>query len=238
MNLSGIMTAGYNDVSGNQISSSHGLDVGGNGTLSGSYYNPNFLSFNFSPYFGQSRQSSELRSLFNGGGFDFSTNIFGGSHFPGSVSYNRAWNSQGTFNVPGLPNYTTEGSSEGFNITWSELLPDVPSLMVSFADGSSEYSVLGAPQNGNNGFRNLSLRSNYRLAGFDLTAGYLLGKSHSEIPLVTGDQSIQKVNSDNNSFLLVRRTLCRCRGPLELPLHGPISIPTISVPATTAWWIR
>jgi len=201
MNLNGIMTAGYNDVYGNQITSSHGLDLGGNGTLSGSYYDPNFLSFNLSPYFGQSRQNSEFRSLFNGGGFDFSTSIFGGSHFPGSVSYNRAWNSQGTFNLPGLSNYTTEGNSQGFNITWSELLPDLPSLMVSFNDGSSDYSVIGAQQHGSNGFRNLSLRSNYRAAGFDLTAGYMLGRSHSEIPLVTGDQSVQAVHSDNNSFL-------------------------------------
>jgi hypothetical protein len=33
LNLNGIMTAGYNGVYGNQINSSHGLNVGGNGTL-------------------------------------------------------------------------------------------------------------------------------------------------------------------------------------------------------------
>ncbi len=184
LNLSGIMTAGYNDVFGNQITSSHGLDVGGNGTLAGSYYDPNFLTFNLSPYYDQSRQSSEFRSLFNGGGFDFASNIFGGSHFPGAISYTRSWNSQGTFNMPGLTDYTTNGSSRGLNISWSELLPDMPSLMVSFADGSSEYSVIGSNQDGSNGFHNLSLRSGYRISGFDLSAGYNLGSSHSQIPLV------------------------------------------------------
>jgi hypothetical protein len=206
------MNAGYNAVYGNQISSSHGLDLGGNGTLSGSYYNPNFLSFNFSPYYGQTRQNSEFRSLFNGGGFDLSTNIFGGSHFPGSISYTRAWNSQGTFNMPGLTNYTTKGNSQGLNISWSELLPDLPSLMVSFSDGNSNYSVIGSNQDGSNGFRNLSLRSAYRIAGFALNAGYIIGTSHSEIPLVAGDQSLQKVTSDNNSFIF--------SASHALPMHG------------------
>ncbi len=212
MNLSGIMTGGYNGVYGNQINASHGLNFGGNGTLSGSYYNPNFLSFNFSPYYDQSRENSEFRSLFNGGGFDFSSNIFGGSHFPGAFSYTRSWNSQGTFSMPGVSDYTTDGNSQGLNITWSELLPDVPSLMVSFSDGSSDYSVIGAKQDGSNSFHNLSLRSGYRVSGFDLTAGYMLGSSHADVPLVSGNQTVQKVNSDYNTFIF--------SASHRLPMHG------------------
>lgn len=212
LNLNGIMTAGYNGVYGNQINSSHGLNVGGNGTLSGSYYNPNFLSFSFSPYYDQSRQNSEFRSLFNGGGFDFSSSIFGGSHFPGSFSYTRSWNSQGTFSMPGLSDYTTSGNSQGLNISWSELLPDWPSLTVSFSDGNSDYSVLGAKQDGSNSFRNFSLRSGYRIAGFDLTAGYSIGTSHADVPLVSGDQTVRKVNSDNNTFIF--------SASHRLPMHG------------------
>lgn len=215
MNLNGVMTGGYNGVYGNQINSNHGLNFGGNGTLSGSYYDPNFLSFNLSPYYDQSRQSSEFRSLFNGGGFDFSTNIFGGSHFPGAFSYNRAWNSQGTFNMPGLADYTTNGNSQGLNISWSELVPDWPSLMVTFSDGSSNYSVVGSNQDGSNSFRNFSLRSGYRAAGFDLSAGYTLGTSNAEIPLVSGDQTVQKVTSDNNTFLFTASH--------QLPMHGSFS---------------
>jgi hypothetical protein len=212
MNLNGIVTGGYNGVYGNQITSNHGLNFGGNGTLFGSYYNPNFLSFSFSPYYDQSRQNSEFRSLFNGGGFDFSSNIFGGSHFPGSFSYTRSWNSQGTFSMPGLADYTTEGNSQGFNISWSELLPDWPSLIVSFSDGSSDYSVIGAKQDGSNSFHNLSLRSGYRIADFDLTAGYTMGTSHADVPLVSGDQTVQKVQSDYNTFLF--------SASHRLPMHG------------------
>jgi hypothetical protein len=212
MNLNGIMTGGYNGVYGNQINSSHGLNFGGNGTLSGSYYNPNFLSFNLSPYYDQSRQNSEFRSLFNGGGVDFSSNIFAGSHFPGAFSYSKAWNSQGTFSMPGLSDYTTSSNSQGLNIAWSELLPDWPSLMVSFADGSSDYSVVGAKQDGSNNFHNLSLRSGYRTAGFDLTAAYTKGSSHADVPLVSGDQTVQQVNSDYSTFLF--------SASHQLPMHG------------------
>ena len=212
LNLSGVMTGGYNGVYGNQINSNHGMNIGGNGTLSGSYYDPNFLSFSLSPYYDQARQSSEFRSLFNGGGFDFSSGIFGGSHFPGSFSYTRSWNSQGTFNMPGLADYTTDGNSQGLNISWSELLPDWPSLMASFSDGNSNYSVIGSNQDGSNSFRNFSLRSGYRVAGFDLTAGYAFGTSNANVPLVAGNQTVEKVTSDNNTFIF--------SASHQLPMHG------------------
>ncbi len=212
LNLNGIVSAGYDAVYGNQINSSHGLDLGGNGTLSGSYYNPNFLSFALSPYYDQSRQNSDFRSLFHGGGLNFSSNIFGGSHFPGSFSFAKGWNSQGSFGIPGLADYTTRGNNQGLNIAWSERLPDWPSLMASFSDGSSDYSVIGAKQNGSNGFRNFSLRSAYRIAAFDLSAGYSIGTSHSDIPLVSGDQTVRKVNSDNNTFTFTASH--------RLPMHG------------------
>jgi hypothetical protein len=200
MNLNGILSGGYNGVYGNQINSSHGMSVGGNGTLSGFYYNPNFLSFNLSPYYGQSRQNSDFRSLFNTGGFNFTSNIFGGSRFPGSFGFSKSWDSEGNFSMPGLPNYTTRGSGQGFNIGWSALVPDYPSLTVTFTDGSSEYSLLGSPQNGSSDYRHLDLHSGYQIAGFNLGAYYDLGYTNTSTPEVFGTQTTAKVNSDDNSF--------------------------------------
>ncbi|HET7442327.1 MAG TPA: hypothetical protein VFJ47_13575, partial [Terriglobales bacterium] len=150
LNLNGIMSAGYNGVYGNQINSSHGLNVGGNGTLSGSYYDPNFLNFNLSPYYNQSRQNSDSRSIFNDSGFDFTSNLFSGSHFPGSVGFSKSWDSQGILNLPGLQNYTTRSSGQGFNIGWGAFVPDWPSLTATFSDGHGDYSVPGTDLNGNN----------------------------------------------------------------------------------------
>src|SRR5579863_2528259 len=41
--LNGTLSAGYTGDYGNQIPSAHSLSFGGSGTLSGSYYNPNFV---------------------------------------------------------------------------------------------------------------------------------------------------------------------------------------------------
>ena len=66
------------------IPSDHSLSLGGTGTLSGFYYNPNFLSFTVSPYLNQARDNSAFQSISDASGVNFSSSIFGGSHFPGS----------------------------------------------------------------------------------------------------------------------------------------------------------
>ena len=214
-NLNGVVGAGYNDVWGSDISSSHALNLNGNGTLSGFYYNPNFVNFNFSPYYDQSSQNSESRSLFNSSGFEFNSGIFGGSHFPGSITFAKSWDSEGNFGIPGVPNYTTRGSGQGFGIGWGAFLPGLPSLSANFNTGSSEYSVLGAGQNGSNGYHNFNLRSNYSIAGFNLNAGYSVGSSVSEIPLVFGNDTIESVTSNNNSWFVSASHM--------LPMHGSAS---------------
>jgi hypothetical protein len=200
MNLNGIMSAGYNGVYGDPIQSSHGLNVGGNGTLSGFYYNPNFLSFNLSPYYNQARQNSDFRSLFNTGGVNFSSSIFAGSHFPGSIGFSKSWDAQGNFALPGQPDYTTLSSGQGFNIGWSAFVPDYPSLTATFTDGGSNYDVLGSSLKGSNSYRNLNLYSGYQVAGFNLNAFYNLGHTRTDTPEVFGSQALLEVNSDNSAF--------------------------------------
>jgi hypothetical protein len=216
MNLNGVVGVGYNDVWGSDISSSHSVNFNGNGTLSGYYYNPNFLNFNFSPYYNQSSQNSQSRSLFNSTGFEFNSGIFGGSHFPGSITFAKSWDSEGNFGIPGVPNYTTRGSGQGFGIGWGAFVSGFPSLSASFNTGSSEYSVLGADQNGSNGYHNFNVRSGYSIAGFNLNAGYNVGNSHSEIPLVFSNDTIEKVNSNNDSWFVSASHM--------LPMHGSASV--------------
>ena len=214
-NLNGTMGVGYNDVWGSDISSSHSLNLNGNGTLSGFYYNPNFINFNLSPYYNQSSQNSESRSLFNSTGVEFSSGIFGGSHFPGSITFAKSWNSEGNFGIPGVPNYTTRGDGQGFGIGWGAFFQGFPSLSANFNTGSSEYSVLGADQNGNNGYHNFNLRSNYSIAGFNMSAGYNIGSSHSEIPQIFGNDTIESITSDNHSWFASASHV--------LPMHGSAS---------------
>ena len=101
MKAGGLFTLGYTGDYGDQIQSSHGLNFGFDGNISGSYYNPNFLSFNVTPYYNQSRANSNYQSLTGASGVSATANLFTGSHFPGSVSYRNDYNSTGTFGLDG-----------------------------------------------------------------------------------------------------------------------------------------
>ena len=214
LNMNGVVSVNYNDIWGSDINSSHSVNFGGNGTLSGYYYDPNFLNFAFSPYYARSQANSESQSIFDTSGFEFSSNIFGGSHFPGSIGFSKSWDSQGSFGFPGVPNYTTRGNGQGFSIGWGAFLPGLPSLSATYSDGNSDYSVLGAEQDGNNVYHNFNLRSNYSIAGFNLNAAYNLGNSHSFVPAVFGNQA-ESYSSDNNAFLF--------GASHNLPMHGSAS---------------
>ncbi len=121
INAGGLFTVGYAGDYGNQIPSSHGLQFGASGNLSGYYYNPNFVNFNVTPYYNQSKADSDYQSLTNASGVAATANFFTGSHFPGSVTYRYDYNSTGTFGLAGVPNFTTQGNGQGFGVNWSAL---------------------------------------------------------------------------------------------------------------------
>lgn len=89
MNMNGTMSVGYSDDYSNTLASDHSIAGAGAADLTGSYYNPNFLSFDVQPYYNQSRLNSSFQSMTAASGVNASTRIFGGSHFPGSISYSR-----------------------------------------------------------------------------------------------------------------------------------------------------
>ena len=196
----GTISSGYSATYGNMTDSSHSWIVGGAATLTGSFYNPNFLSYNASIYLNQSRANSNFQSISNASGFNLSANIFGGSNFPGSISYSKAYDSEGNYAVPGLANFVTHGNSDTFGINWSENLPDAPSFSAGFQMGSSHYTVYGTNDLGENKFHSLNLHSAYKLTGFQMGAFYTKGGGHSVIPqMVAGFQSTE-THSDNDTY--------------------------------------
>jgi hypothetical protein len=170
--MAGDVNTGYSGGFGNQGGSDHGLGIGGSGTLAGSYYNPNFLSFSAQPYYNWSQANSDGVSIFDTGGYSGNVSIFGGSHFPGSISFNQVWDSTGTFGIPGVTGLTTKDSSRGFSIGWSELVPGLPSLSVSYARGSASGSVLGSDAETKVTTNSFGIQSGYRLAGWTLGAAF------------------------------------------------------------------
>jgi len=200
MNLNGQISGGYTGEYGNQIASDHNFTAGGNATLSGSYYSPSFLAFQVSPYYNQSRDNSTSSSVTDSSGVLADVSLFSGSHYPGSISYSRTYDSLGTFAVPGVPNYTTHGNSDGFNIGWGVNVPDWPSLSLNYAQGTTAYSIYGTDTNGSSDYHNFNAHAIYRIDGFNLNAGYVHTQNHGEYPLILQNQQIENLDNDGNSY--------------------------------------
>ena len=182
MNAGGLFTVGYAGDYGNETPSSHGLNFGASGALNGYYYSPNFLNFNITPYYNQSKADSDYQSLTDASGVAASANFFTGSHFPGSVSYHYDYNSTGTFGLIGTPNFTTQGNGQGFSVNWSALFPDWPTLSVGYQRGSGSGTLYGTDQESSNSLDLLNVRSSYKWDGFLFNAFYDHTKSESLFP--------------------------------------------------------
>ena len=102
LNLSATAAVGYSDDFSNNAGSDHSIAGGGTADLNGFYYNPNFLSFDIQPFYNQSRLNSTFQSMTASSGVNASAKIFGGSAFPGSVSYSTSFNGSGNLWHSGL----------------------------------------------------------------------------------------------------------------------------------------
>lgn len=198
--LSGSISGGYTADYGNLIASDHGVTVGGAASLTGSYYNPNFFSFNVQPFYNQSRTNSDFQSITDSSGVNASASIFAGSNFPGSISFTDTTNGQGNFGVPGVANYTSHGNSDVFSIGWGEHVPNMPSLSIGYQQGASTYSIYGANTNSTSDFHSFVINSNYALAGFNLNASYHYSASESQLPQLFAGEVPEKSDSDTSSY--------------------------------------
>lgn len=217
MNLNGTLTAGYIGNYGDQIQSNHSLELGGDANLSGSYYNPNFLSFNVEPYYNQSRANSSFQSLTDSSGVIANANFFNGSRFPGYATYSYTRNSTGTFGLIGNPNFTTIGSSQAFGIGWSTLIPDWPTFSVNYSQGDGSGNLFGTNEETKSSTKTLNLRSSYDLAGWHLNAVYTHLNINSTYPSFLG-------TALNNNFSDSTDNNFGFNGSHSLPWRGSISL--------------
>jgi hypothetical protein len=217
MNLTGLLTAGYTGSYGDQIESTHGLDLGGNAQLTGSYYNPNFINFTVNPYYAQSRADSNYQSLTDSSGVIANANFFTGSRFPGYATYNYTRNSTGTFGLSGGPDFTTVGNGQGFGIGWSALLPDWPTFSVSYAQGDGTGTIYGTNEESSSSTKTLNLRSTYSVAGWQLGAQYEHLNIDSRFPsFLSGTLNTNYSNSSGDDIVV--------SGMHSLPWHGSVSL--------------
>ena len=200
MNLNGSMTFGYSAGYGDATASNHNIGVGGNGNLTGSYYNPKFFSFSVAPFYNQSRNNSASQSISDASGVNASASIFSGSNFPGFISYAKAYNSSGSFGVPGLADFTTHGNSDVFSLGWAENIPDKPRLSFTYQQGHSDYSLYGTQSDSSSSNRSFSTQASYDLEGFTLNSSYHHDADHSIFPQIFTDQAPAESDSSGNGY--------------------------------------
>lgn len=172
MTLNGYLGMGYSGNFGESGNSGHGLFGTGTGQLSGYFYHPNFLSFNIRPYYNRNQDNGSFASVLSDTGVDASTNLFAGSHFPGSVSFSKSMANGSQYGIPGSAGLTSDSSTRSFSVTWSELLPSLPSLTATFSHNSSSSTIQGETGTTDSSSRNFNLLSNYRIDGWGLN-GFL-----------------------------------------------------------------
>ncbi|MBP1624942.1 MAG: hypothetical protein H6Q07_2964 [Acidobacteria bacterium] len=168
MLMNGSLGTVYSGNFGNYIGSSHSLGIGLNGTLEGYYYHPQFLSFQVRPYYDRAQSNSESQIITSGTGAEGSVSLFGGSHFPGSISYGRNFDSSSEFRIAGVPSILGDSSGSNFNVSWSALLSGLPSLNASYSMADSTSTLLGTTSQSKSSSRSFNLNSSYALGGFNL----------------------------------------------------------------------
>lgn len=208
LNLAGDVAMGYNGAYGDTFQSNHGLTAGGNGHLTGSYYNPKFLSFNLQPYYNRSQNNSSYQSISNSSGFTGGVELFSGSHFPGSVSYSRLYQGDGQFGIPGLTGYTNHGNGQSFSIGWGAFVPHLPSLSFTYATNSSQSDVYGANSSSDSHTRNFTVQSSYSLKKFRLSGMFMHQGLEGKFPgIIIAEPDHFSHNAVNSYYLQASHAL-------------------------------
>jgi hypothetical protein len=208
MNLSGDLGVTY--AGGiNQGLSDHSLGFSGNGNFTGNYYSPNFLNFNVDPFYNRAQSNSVFGSLTNTTGVSANMNLFSGSHFPGTVSYNRLFNATSQFGVPGsqigLAQHT---NTAGYGIGWSALIPDWPTLTANYSLNSNSNSILGTEGNNDETDHTLNILSNYKWGGFRMTGQFVHRNTNANFSeVINGIAPVHTTSSSNDFGATVEHSL-------------------------------
>ena len=140
----------------------------GQAILSGSYYDPKFLNFVVQPFYNRNQDNASFGSVFSETGVNASVNLFGGSHFPGSVSYGKAIAEGSQFGLPGTAGLSANGSSQTFDVTWNAFVPHWPTLTASYTTNANSDTIIGDTGTTDSSIRELNFISTYRIRGFDI----------------------------------------------------------------------
>jgi hypothetical protein len=215
MTLNGSLGVSYEGTFGDFIGSSHGLGFGANADFDGYYFDPNFLSFHVRPYYDRIQSNAEAQSITRGTGMESSVSVFGGSHFPGSISYGKDFSRNSEFRIAGVPSVLGNSTGSNFDVAWSALFDRRPSLHANYLVTDSTSTLLGTTSQSKSSSRSLSLNSDHKLGGFNLHGSLNHYDTDFLSPsFITGEDISNSSSSTNYSATAMRR----------LPLSGSLAL--------------
>ncbi len=213
LGMTGSVAVGYNGTYGDEAGSSgHSIAMAGDGHLNGFYHSPQFAAFTLEPYYNRLNESTVYSSINSETGLLANVNLFSGSRFPGSVSFAKTYNSIGQFGVPGISGVETHGDGQNFAISWSALLPNLPTLTATFSTTSASSTVFDTTEQSQSGGNNLTLQSSYTLKGFAMDGMFTHMTTNASFPLLFEGGGEQESSTSSNSLNF------NIRHPL--PWHG------------------
>ncbi len=208
LTMQGDASFSLNDISSDQVPDQLQYGFGGIATMDGYYHHPNFMSFRATPYYNQAHLNSDINSFFSSKGLATSANIFSGSNFPGEISYEKRYDTQGQFSLPGANGFTTGGNSTAFSVGWGATYKKLPPVHVSYGINNSSSDILGLDQKAIFNSHSLGVSSYYAIAGFNLTGSYTNSTLDSEMPSFADlNQSVGTLTHENMFQLGATRRL-------------------------------
>ena len=208
LSMQGDASFSLNDISSDQVPDQLQYGFGGNATLDGYYHHPNFLSFRATPYYNQAHLNSDINSFFSSKGIATTASIFSGSKFPGDISFEKRYDTQGQFSLPGANGFTTGGNATSFSIGWGVSYKKLPPVHVSYGINDSSSDILGLDQKAVFNSHSLGVSSYYALAGFNLTGSYTNSTIDSEMPSFSDlNQSVTTATHQNTLQMGANRRL-------------------------------
>src|SRR5208337_5332267 len=96
-----------------------------------------------STYYARAGSTADSVSLSDSEGYNLGAGIFGGTEFPGYVSFGQSLGQTGTFGLPGVSGLNSTNNNRDFGVSWMFRNLPVKNLSVYFSNSENTTDIPG-----------------------------------------------------------------------------------------------
>jgi len=208
--LAGTLGSGYDGQLTEGSQSTHDLGLNGNLSTNGFYYSPAFLGFQAGSFYSRADSNADTATFSNSYGYNAGASVFGGSQFPGYISFNQNWGQNGSFGLPTLgTGLNSTSNNSNFSVSWLFRNLPIKNLSVFFSDSASDVTIPGLGVTSNVGTKGFGAStSGYNVLGFQLGGAFQHGTTDATSNLTGAEGgSFTSSGSSDVFHLMASRTL-------------------------------